>query len=294
MKLICDCFEIENLDQYVNCIDRLIVSLPDVSIRPVRVYDKNKIKDAVKKAHELGLEVGLNMLCFVMEENIEVFEDALLFCKTNDIDKIYFSDMGVYQMAKEIGLENRLIYQPTTLIASSRDANEYLKLGIDKVVLSREITLADMKQILNECHECEVFVFGYNVMMHSRRRLLSSYFEFTSQEDKSNSKDLYLMEENRDEKMPIFQDDTGTSILSGHIFSLFKEIDELKNCDFRIEGIRLNEDLVLQAAQDIRSIISHEMNGQDMFETYQKKYPDLAFSDGFMYKKTTLVKENET
>ena len=294
MKLICDCFEIRNLDQYAdNGVDRLIVSLPKVSARPVRVYERKKVRDAAKKAHVLGLEIGVNMLNFMMEEEIEIFRDALFFCQENEIDKIYFSDMGVYQLAKDMGMEKRLIYQPTTLIASSLDADEYLKLGIDRVVLSREITLEDLKSILKTCYGCEVSVFGYNAMMHSKRRLLSSYFEFTGLKDKSDSKKLYLMEENRDEKMPIFQDDTGTHVLSGHVFCLFKEIDELKNCDFRIEGIHLKEEVVLQVARDIQKILCHEADGQKLFTEYQKSYPEYAISDGFMYKKTSLIKEAE-
>lgn len=294
MKLICDCFEIGNLSQYAKSgIKRIIVSMPKVAARPARVYKRNEVKEAAEKAHDLGLEIGMNMLNFMMEDETEMFRDALLFCRENKIDRIYFSDMGVYQLAREMNMEKSLIYQPTTLIASSSDANEYLKLGIDKVVLSREITLEDLKSILSSCKGCEVSVFGYNAMMHSKRRLLSSYFEFTGLADKSSSKDLYLMEENRDEKMPVFQDETGTHILSGHVFCLFKEISELHNCDFRIEGIHLKEEIVLQAAEDIQKIISHEADGKMLFEKYQKDYPEYALSDGFMYKKTSLVKEAE-
>lgn len=292
MKLISDCLEIKHLDQYAKCsIDRIIVSLPHVSARPARVYTMEELKEIVKFAHELGLEVGVNMLNFVMEDDLDKFQDALLFCKDNKIDRIYFADMGVYWMAKEMKMEHLLIYQPTTLIASSQDANEYLRLGIDRVVLAREITFDDMKHILSHCHGCEVSVFGYNVMMHSRRKLLSSYFEFCGLEDRSASKELYLMEETRDEKMPIIQDETGTFVLSGTIFCMFSKLMELENCDFRIEGIHLDEELIFQVARDIQRILLGEISGDKVYESYSKAYPQYAFSEGFMYKKTTLVKE---
>lgn len=292
MKLITDCFDINNLDQYnANGIDRIIVSLEGVSVRPVRVFEKEEIKSAIKHAHEIDLEIALNMLNFMMEEDIEMFKDALLFCKENKIDRIYYSDMGVYQLAKELEIEDKLIYQPTTLIASSLDANHYLDLGIHRVVLSREITFEEMKHILDRCKRCEIGVFGYNVMMHSKRKLLSSYFEFVNQKDKSDSKDLYLMEESRTEKMPVFQDETGTHVLSGSVFTMFKELSELKNCDYKIEGIHLSEEFVLKVAHDIRKIILGNLDGYDIYEQYQKDYPELNITDGFMYKKTSLVKE---
>ena len=110
MKLISDCLEIKHLDQYAKCsIDRIIVSLPHVSARPARVYTMEELKEIVKFAHELGLEVGVNMLNFVMEDDLDKFQDALLFCKDNKIDRIYFADMGVYWMAKEMKMEHLLI-----------------------------------------------------------------------------------------------------------------------------------------------------------------------------------------
>ena len=292
MKLICDCFQIDDLNKYKdNGIDRIIVSLPKVSVRPVRVVNFDELKDLVIKAHSIDLEVGLNMLNFMMEEEINVFEDTLKYCKEIGVDKIYYSDMGVYQLAKDLDIISKCIYQPTTLIACSLDANHYLSLGIDKVVLSREITFEEMKDILAKCNGCEASVFGYNAMMHSKRTLLSSYFEFSKLDDRSNSKDLYLMEENRDEKMPVFQDNTGTHVLSGSVFSMFKELIDLKGCNFKIEGIHLNEELVLKVAKDICDILNGKLDGNKVFDEYQRSYPELNITDGFMYKKTSLVKE---
>lgn len=293
MKLTTDCFDINHLDQYKkNGIDRIIVSLASVSVRSVKVLNTEELRQVVLQAHELDLEVALNMLNFMMEEEIDTFKNVLLDCKEMGVDKIYYADMGVYQLAKEIGIADKLIYQPTTLIASSSDANHYLQLGIHKVVLSREITFEEMKHILEHCKGCEVGVFGYNAMMHSKRKLLSSYFEFAHLQDKSDSKHLYLMEENRHERMPIFEDFSGTHVLSGSVFAMFKEIIELKDCDFKIEGIHLDEAFVLQVAKDICDIVDGRKDGKEVFELYQQNYPELNITDGFMYKRTSLVKED--
>ncbi len=291
MKLTMDCFNINHLNLYKeNHVDRIIVSYDEVSVRSVLVLNKNELKKVVDDAHDIGLEVALNMLNFMMEEKIDSFKDVLLYCKEINVDYIYYSDMGVYQLASEIGIQDKLIYQPTTLIASSLDANHYLDLGIHSVVLSREITFEEMKHILEKCNACEVGVFGYNAMMHSKRKLLTSYFEFCGLENKSDSKDLYLMEENRSERMPVFEDETGTHVLSGSVFSMFKELSEL-NCDFKIEGIHLNEVFVLKVASDVYSIACGNACGKELFDSYVEAYPELNITDGFMYKKTSLVKE---
>lgn len=292
MKITSDCFNINHLNQYKdNHINRIVVSMDHVSVRPVVVLNKEELKKLVLEAHELNLEVAVNMLNFMMEEKISIFEDVLLYCKEVGVDYIYYSDMGVYQIASELKIQDKMIYQPTTLIASSLDANHYLDLGIHSVVLSREITFEEMKHILEKCKGCEIGVFGYNAMMHSKRKLLTSYFEFTQLENKADSKDLYLMEENRSEKMPVFEDETGTHVLSGSVFSMFKELSELNNCDFKIEGIHLNEALILKVAKDIYEIKNGNLDGKELFETYKENYPSFNITDGFMYKKTSLVKE---
>lgn len=287
MKISVECLNDQHIQKYADAgATCLIVSLPEVSLRSSQILSESQVIKAVQTCHELKMEVAMNMMSFVEEEKIERFEKTLLFCKQNHIDAIYFSDMGIYQMAKEIGIENRLIYQPNTLLTSSDDAQCYLDLGLRRVVLSREITFEDLKSILSKVSSCEVIVFGYNVMMHSRRKLLSSYFEFTHQKDISDSTSLFLMEENRDEKMPIFQDEHGTHVLSGNIFCFYKELKEL-HCDFKIEGYGLDEPIVLQAIRDVDSILKG-MDGEELFE---KRKQELKSSDGFMYKKTSLVKE---
>ena len=292
MKITSDCFNIDHLALYKqHHIDRIVVSMDQVSVRSIQVVNKEELKNLVDEAHKMELEVALNALNFMMEEKICVFEDVLLYCKEVGVDYIYYSDMGVFQIAKELNIQEKMIYQPTTLIASSLDANHYLDLGIHSVVLSREITFEEMKHILEKCNQCEIGVFGYNAMMHSKRRLLTSYFEFTGLENKSDSKELYLMEENRSEKMPVFEDETGTHVLSGSVFSMFKEIHELNNCDFKIEGIHLNEEFILKVANDVYEIKNGNVDGKECFTSYQETYPELNITDGFMYKKTSLVKE---
>ena len=50
-------------------------------------------------------------------------------------------------------------------------------------------------------------------------------------------------------------------------------------------------ELIFQAAKDIQRILLAEISGDKVYESYSKAYPQYAFSEGFMYKKTTLVKE---
>ena len=59
-------------------------------------------------------------------------------------------------------------------------------------------------------------------MMHSKRKLLSAYMEFLGKEEAvTDNHQLYLMEETRDDHMPIVEDALGTMCLPDlHFVSL--------------------------------------------------------------------------
>ena len=116
---------------------------------------------------------------FFVEEELEALREHLQRLKDLDVDGIYYGDEGVYQEAKALGIENRLIYNPDTLITNHSDVQYYLDEGISMVTISKEITLDEICAIAKKVQgECEVIIHGRLNMMHSKRNLLSNYFSF--------------------------------------------------------------------------------------------------------------------
>lgn len=241
------------------------------------------------------MKSAVNLTRFFTEEECEKCKAALVDLKAAEVDQIYFTDCCVLWLAKELNMEDKLIYNPDTLITNASDAQFYLDQKIQMVTLSKEITLDEMCQIASKVKgNLEVIIHGRLNMMHSKRRLLSSYFEFIGKEvDCINQHDMYLMEENRDERMPIVQDELGTHVFTGFTLCAMKEVKPLMEAGIshmRIESLFMNSDEVAQCAMDYRKVLNGEADGTEMFNAYREKYASANISDGFMYKKTSLTK----
>lgn len=293
MRLAADGFTLQDIENYSrHGIDLIIYSLPCVSLRPVCTLNESELKEARKMCNDSSIELGINMMRFFVEDELDMLRESMRLCAEHKVDVIYFSDMSVYMMAKEFDYESHLIYQPNTLITNSVDAQFYIDQNLLGVTCSREITLEEIQAISSKCSGLvEVMAFGYANIMHSKRNLLTSYFSFTGLEDRSH-KLLDLVEEKREGRMPVFQDECGTHVFSDFVLALFKEVHELEKAhvsQLKIEGIFMDSQKVVRAADDFRKVIAHEADGVEVFDAYKKEFNNL--SDGFMYQKTSKVKE---
>ncbi|MEF9966988.1 MAG: peptidase U32 family protein [Longicatena sp.] len=250
------------------------------------------IKEECKRL-EINMYVLVNR--FFVEEELPALRQHLRTLKELDVDGIYYGDEGVYYEARKLGMVERLIYNPDTLITNAKDAQYYLDEGIKMVTLAKEITLEELCFIGNEIKgECEVVIHGRLNMMHSKRNLLTNYVDFIGKkEDLKNNYHLYISEETREEHMPIIEDELGTHVFTGFTLSSFDELLDLANANihhFRIDGIFHDIDYVIEMLTYYQEILAHVRNGRETYEMVKEKYKDENISHGFYYKKTSSVK----
>ncbi len=296
LEISAACFELADIPKYHQAgIRTVLFSLPFFSARPAGVFTNEQINEGTRQLHQLGMKSAVQLTRFFTESECEACREELAILKEINVDAIYFTDCAVLQLADELNMKEKLIYNPDTLITNACDAQFYLDQGIQCVTLSKEITKEEMIQIAKHVHgRLEVIIHGRLNMMHSKRTLLTSYFEFLGK-DTTPARDhgLYLMEETRDEHMPIIEDELGTHVFTGFTLCSFNEVCELKDAgitDMRIESLFLTCDQVCQIAMDYLDVLAGRKQGQELFDQYQKEYPTQNISTGFMYKKTSTVK----
>jgi putative protease len=108
------------------------------------------------------------------EDEKEKIDRILKEAKEAGVDSIILWDLGILQLAKKNGFSITLSTQAS--ISNSLSANFFRDLGVNKVVLARECTLEQIKQIKeNTGMEIEVFVHGAMCMAISGRCFLSEY-----------------------------------------------------------------------------------------------------------------------
>lgn len=155
----------------------------------------------IKKAKEVGVTTFLfpfrnycvgfdNYYSFedIKEENSYLYINRIL--TNEDIDRlkelikvlpsnikgVFFQDIGIINILKDTSLKSILFSHHLT--TNYESINNYLKY-IDSVVLSTDITIDEMKDIIDKANKkvC-IYKFGMVPIMYSRRTLVTNFKEF--------------------------------------------------------------------------------------------------------------------
>ena len=208
MKLVGSINKIEDINYIANYIDCVMLDCNIASIENLNIIISFGITPIVK----------FNQMIhpFEMEEIVDNIKKLL-----NINCLIYITDLGLAYRLKKLNVIDRVIYDPVTMITNSLDAKEYYSYGFNAVSLSNEITIDDVNKIVSKS-DIKLFyqVFGYHLMLHSRRKLVSLYCEKINKKIELNN--LTIKETTRNDIYPIVENDRGTFIYRSYLINLLK------------------------------------------------------------------------
>lgn len=264
-------------------IDGIIIGQENFSNRFNSYFNNDKIENIKYECNKLGLELYINLNNIFYEKDIINLKNNLIYLKSLKVDGIYFNDLAIIQLAKELNMIDLLIYHPDTLLTNTLDIKFYLDQNLKGVCLSNEITLEDINEIAKYNDSLHLIIHGRINLSYSRRKFIKTYFEEINREYKyDNNLKLSLIESTRDKKMPILENDEGTSIFSDYTLESFNEIKLLKIEYMIIDDIFMNEDELF----DTIALYNNELD----YKIFINKYLESNYSSGFYYQKTNLVK----
>ncbi|KKQ27362.1 MAG: Peptidase U32 [Candidatus Magasanikbacteria bacterium GW2011_GWC2_37_14] len=158
--------------------DAVYIGIPDFSLR-VRInkFGLEDVRQAIEEAHKLKKKIYVTVNIYAHNEHLKKLPTYLKKLNLWRPDALIISDPGVIQLAKK--------YCPKIDIHLSTQANAtnwqavkfWQKAGVKRVILGREVTLAEIKEIHKQCSkiELEYFVHGAMCMSYSGRCLLSAW-----------------------------------------------------------------------------------------------------------------------
>ncbi|MCF7926801.1 MAG: U32 family peptidase [Candidatus Izimaplasma sp.] len=271
--------------------DILIMGNTKFSNRLPYSFTLDEIKDVITLAHSNNKEVYITINIIVHNDLLIDIDHYLNKLKELDIDGLIFSDLSVYELAKKHNLIKYLIYHPETLNTNYYDPIFWEKEGIKSIIISKEITLDNLRIISRESTLPIGYIgHGYLNMFHSRRPLIENFFKYNNEEYQQfiNNRNLTLIEQKRQESYPIFQDEHGTHIFREKPMKSFRELQALQTMlDFLIiDGIFLSTDDIVQATKDYHTLLTN--NNQQTLNDIDDQYPE--HDKGFLYKKTVYDK----
>lgn len=135
-------------------------------------FSDEELKEAIRIGKIYGVKIYVTMNTLVKENEVEEFLDQVEFLYVNGVDAILMQDFGMICLCLK-KFPNLEIHASTQAHNVSKEGIDFLyKLGVKRVVLPREMSLEEIKQI-NTPVEKEVFVHGALCVSYSGRCLMS-------------------------------------------------------------------------------------------------------------------------
>ena len=144
-----------------------------------RAYAENfageQLLKAVEFAHLRGVAVHVTVNTIVADEELDEFADYIKFLRRAHVDALLVQDLGAAAVAKQIAPEIPLHASTQMTIHNSEGIKILAELGFTRAVLSRELTLTEIKKICSTSPiETEIFIHGALCVCWSGQCLMSS------------------------------------------------------------------------------------------------------------------------
>lgn len=157
--------------------DAVYVGAPGLNARNLaRDFSMAEIAAMIDHAHGRGVKVYVAMNSLIREEELADAAKILHLLAAFQADGVIFQDLAVYRLIRDYF--PTLAMHASTLMGAhnSLAVTRMAKMGFSRVVLARELTLAEIEIIHQKCDvELEAFVHGAMCFAYSGLCLFSSY-----------------------------------------------------------------------------------------------------------------------
>lgn len=256
-------------------------------------FSLEDIQEGVEFAKKYGAHIHVTCNIILHQDNLEGLKDYLKKLDEIGVTAIIVADPYIMKIAKDmkLGLEVHVSTQLSTL--NSQAISFYQNMGMDRVVLGREVTYDDLKRIMDKVDvDIEYFIHGAMCIHYSGRCMLSNYLSRRDANRGGCSQscrwyyDLYQDGElvNQENDMPFSMSSKDMSLVA-HI----GELIELGVDSFKIEGRMKSVHYIATVVSTYRKLIDtycedpDHFQQSDYFEKELLKAANRAFCHGFYY-----------
>ncbi len=140
-------------------------------------FTLDDIKEAVEFANEHGASIHVTCNIILHDDNLEGIKEYLLALDKIGVAAIIVADLHIVDIAKSLNLELEVHISTQLSTLNSSAVEFYKQLGVERVVLAREVDYTDLSTIRKACDiDLEYFIHGAMCIHYSGRCMLSNYF----------------------------------------------------------------------------------------------------------------------
>lgn len=265
-------------------------------------FTNEELQEAVDFAHKLGKKIYITVNIFPHNSDIAKLPAYLTFLNEIKVDAILVADLGVFTLAKEYAPDVELHISTQANNTNWAAVNAWAELGASRVVLAREMSLAEVKEIREKCPvELEMFVHGAMCISYSGRCLMSNYLTGRDANRGSCAQpcrwNYALVEEKRPgQYFPVLEDERGTYIFNSKDMCLLPYLPDViaSGVDsLKIEGRMKSVHYAASVVKAYREAIDSYFAAPEQFEVKKEWVEELdkvshrAYTTGFYYGRPT-------
>lgn len=247
-------------------------------------FSYEDIKEGVIFAHNLNKKVYVTVNIVLHNKELKGIKEYLLKLDEIGVDAIIVSDLSIIKLAKEYtNLEIHLSTQASTL--NKESAEFYKKIGVKRIVLAREMTYEEIKEIRKNVDiDIECFIHGAMCASYSGRCVLSN---FLTNRDANRGGcaqicrwDFNLLNDNKENinKEKDFTFCSKDLSMIEHI----KEMIDLGIKSFKIEGRMRSVYYIATVVKSYRKAIDNYYKGIYDIKKYKKDLDEVANRDSIV------------
>ena len=265
-------------------------------------FTNEELQEAVDFAHKLGKKIYVTVNIFPHNSDIAKLPAYLTFLNEIKVDAILVADLGVFTLAKEYAPDVELHISTQANNTNWAAVNAWAELGASRVVLAREMSLEEIKEIREKCSvELEMFVHGAMCISYSGRCLMSNYLTGRDANRGSCAQpcrwNYALVEKKRPgQYFPVLEDERGTYIFNSKDMCLLPYLPDViaSGVDsLKIEGRMKSVHYAASVVKAYREAIDSYFAAPEQFEVKKEWVEELdkvshrAYTTGFYYGRPT-------
>lgn len=267
--------------------DAVYIGGKDFSLRALSDnFTDDEILSAVEYAHARNVKIYVTVNIFAKNSDFEKAEKYFRFLSRAKVDAVLITDIGLIDLCKEVAPD-----LPVHLSTQANTLNKYAvrawkNYGAERVVLARELSVREIKEIheFNPEIELETFAHGAMCISYSGRCLLSNYL---NGRDANRGEcvqacrwNYEIRERSKDgEFYPIEEDDKGAYILNSKDLNMINYIGDLVSAgvsSLKIEGRMKSEYYLATVVNAYRRAIDEYYEIGDRYKDNAMFYDELS------------------
>ncbi len=145
-------------------------------IRSGKEFDMDSYAEGIAYAHKRGKKVYSTVNSFPFNSQLKLYENHIAKIAELKPDALIVSSPGVVAMARKIAPDIPIHLSTQANVMNVLDAQVYYDMGVERIIVAREISLKDceaIKKVLPDL-ELEIFVHGSMCFAYSGRCLVSA------------------------------------------------------------------------------------------------------------------------